>query len=66
MVAKTREQYVKNNKVTENVKFNNPSTTANFVTGHSSDGFSTWKTLKQSKDENKGLDHFKLKGLHLF
>ncbi len=56
-VARTREQYVKNQKVTEDVKFKSPSTAANFVTGRSSDGFSTWKmedgrTLKQLRDED--------------
>lgn len=42
-IAKYRDQYVVNRVVKENVVFNSASTAANFITGSSSNGLTTWK-----------------------
>ena len=42
-ITKYRDQYVVNRVVKENVVFNSASTAANFITGSSSNGLTTWK-----------------------
>lgn len=42
-IVRNRELFVKNGIVIKDVPFNSPSTAANFVTGHSSNGLTRWK-----------------------
>ena len=43
-IEETREKFVNNGIVKEDVLFKSPSTAANFVTGSSTNGLTAWKT----------------------
>ena len=42
-IEKNRDLYVKDRMVVTDAEFNSPSTAANFVTGHSTNGLLAWK-----------------------
>lgn len=48
-VLKSREKYVRDRIVTEDVMFNSPSTAANFISGRSSNGMIAWKNSEGVK-----------------
>lgn len=42
-IIKRRNEYVKDRIMVDDVIFKSPSTAGNFVTGHSTDGYRSWK-----------------------